>query len=126
MSNQTKKNSEGFLSSLIGEKTPSKKAGLTYTVSALAIFGVSFLLLLFPLPQEGEFFLYLNYLAAPIAFFFDGVLVFFLHEILCKSFYKRTKMPLEILSYCDTFAGRLAFLDGVKQLIFRVFGAIWL
>ena len=93
MSNQTKKNSEGFLSSLIGEKTPSKTAGLTYTVSALAIFGVSFLLLLFPLPQEGEFFLYLNYLAAPIAFFLTGFWYFSYTKSSLKAFIKEQKCP---------------------------------
>lgn len=63
---------EGFLSSLIGEKTPSKRAGLTYTVAALAIFAVSFLFLFLP-ATEGEtpeWKLYLNFLGAPLAFLF--------------------------------------------------------
>ncbi len=78
MANRKEKNSEGFLSSLIGERTAAKTAGLTYTVAALAMFGVSFLFLFLP-RAEGEtpqWLLYLNFLAAPIAFSLTGVWYF--------------------------------------------------
>ncbi len=57
------------MTSLIGERTPSKTAGLTYSVSVCVFFLVS---LVFPLVTAGaegtQWFLYANFLAAPIVF----------------------------------------------------------
>ena len=46
MKDRREQQNEGFLYSLVGERTHAKTAGLIYTVAALAIFGVSFLLLI--------------------------------------------------------------------------------
>ena len=42
MKNSSEQQNKGFLSSLIGERTHAKTAGLTYTVAALAIFSYNF------------------------------------------------------------------------------------
>lgn len=95
MSNYKNRNSEGFVSSLIGERTSAKTAGLTYTVAALVIFGVSFLLLMVMSVAQasGELMLYLNYLAAPIAFLLVGVWYFSYTKTTVKTFIKEQKCP---------------------------------
>ena len=72
------KNSDGFLSSLIGDKTHSKTAGLIYTVAALAIFAVSFLVSFFAVGEgeQPQWWLYLSFLVAPISFLIVGIWYF--------------------------------------------------
>lgn len=75
---RNEKENGGFISSLIGEKTPAKTAGLSYTVAALAIFAISFVFAFLPV-GEGEkpdWWLYLNFLAAPMAFLIVGIWYF--------------------------------------------------
>lgn len=88
-----RRQNEGFLASLIGERTQEKTAGLTYTVAALAIFGVSFLLLIvMSVAQASEkVILYLNYLAAPIAFLLVGVWYFAYTNTRVKDYAKAQK-----------------------------------
>ena len=94
MNNQRgQKNSEGFFASLIGEKTHAKTAGLSYTVAAFAIFAVSFIIGCFPV-GEGEtpqWWLYLSFLAAPMAFFIVGVWYFSYTKTSLISFVKEQK-----------------------------------
>lgn len=84
---------EGFLYSLIGERTHAKTAGLIYTVGALAIFGVSFILILLigslSLTKEAE--LYLGYLSSPLAFLLVAVCYFSYTETPVKAFVKEQK-----------------------------------
>ncbi len=66
---QDKRTQNGFLDSLIGERTPAKTSGLVYTVSACAFFFVSYVVSMFSQGEEKpQWFLYLTFLAAPIAF----------------------------------------------------------
>ena len=94
MKNQrNEKKKEGFLSSLVGEQTSAKTAGLSYTVAALAIFAVSLIIGFFPVP-EGEqpnWWLYVNFLAAPIAFLLVGVWYFSYTKTSVKSFLREQK-----------------------------------
>ena len=63
---------------MVGERTPAKTAGLSYTVAALAIFAISFVFAFLP-AYEGEqpdWWLYLNFLAAPMAFLIVGIWYF--------------------------------------------------
>ena len=78
MKNSSEQQNKGFLSSLIGERTHAKTAGLTYTVAALAIFCVSFFLIILisASAMSENTSLYLNYLAAPIAFLLVGAWYF--------------------------------------------------
>lgn len=91
--NSNEKRNNSLLSSLIGERTPAKTAGLTYTVAALAIFAVSFLFVFLPV-TEGKtptWRLYLNFLAAPIAFLIVVLWYFFYTKTPVKAFVKEQK-----------------------------------
>ncbi len=99
MQNRNQKQSGG-LSSFIGEKTPSKTSGLTFTVAACAFFFVSLLLsLIMPTAKEGEslpqWALYLNFLAAPIAFALVVVWYFSYTKNSVKGFLKAQVCPLK-------------------------------
>ena len=90
MERKQKDKNEGFLSTLIGETTPSKRAGLTYTVAALAIFAVSFLFMFLP-ATEGktpDWKLYLNFLGAPFAFLLVTLWYFYYAKTPVKGFVK--------------------------------------
>ena len=79
MNNQRgQKNSGGFFASLIGEQTHAKTAGLSYTVAALAIFAVSFIIGCIPIGEgeQPQWWLYLGFLAAPTAFLIVGIWYF--------------------------------------------------
>lgn len=97
MKDRKQQQNEGFFSALIGEKTSAKTAGLTYTVAALAIFAVSFVLAFFaPLEvEEGypDWWLYVSFLASPIAFLLVGVWYFSYAQTSIKSFIKEQKCP---------------------------------
>ncbi len=92
MQNQNpQKRGENF--SLIGEKTPQKISGLAYTVSACFFFLVAFLIGAFA--GEGasadpspDWYLYLGYLAAPIAFALLAVWYFAYTKTSVASFVK--------------------------------------
>ena len=70
-------NKKGLLTSLIGEATPAKASGLTYSLAAIlsVVFAFAFLLAitLFGLAKEGyensEWYLYCSYLLTPLTFF---------------------------------------------------------
>ncbi len=58
-----------MISSIIGRTTPSKRAGVIYSMLAVAFFGVSFLLGLFAQGETSpQWYVYLTFSAAPIAF----------------------------------------------------------
>ncbi len=90
---KNEKQNEGLLSSLIGERTSAKTAGLTYTVAALAMLAVSFFFLLLPTTegQTPQWKLYLNFLAAPLAFLFVGIWYFAYTKTSFKEFVKEQK-----------------------------------
>ncbi len=88
-----KNQKRGFFTPLIGEKTSSKTAGLTYTAAVCAFLLVSFFVLLFPV-GEGElpqWYLYVNFLAAPVAFAAVIVWYFRYTKTTVKSFVKEQK-----------------------------------
>lgn len=98
MNSYKNRNSEGFVSSLIGERTPAKTAGLVYTVSALAIFALSFVLsfaLMFSPAEEGtpQWLLYAQFLAVPVSFLFVLPLYFSYTKTPVKAFVKEQKCP---------------------------------
>ena len=97
MDKNRKEQNEGFLASLIGERTPAKTAGLTYTAAALAIFAVSLLLviLISVLPMGEDCRLYLIYLASPIAFLLVGVWYFTYTKTPVKVFVKEQKCSVK-------------------------------
>lgn len=88
-----KNQKQGFFAPLIGEKTPSKTAGLTYTVAVCAFLIVSFFVLLLPV-GEGElpqWYLYANFLAAPVAFVAVTIWYFGYTKTTVKDFVKEQK-----------------------------------
>lgn len=94
MKNQrNEKKKEGLISSLVGERTSAKTAGLSYTVAALAIFAVSLIIGFFPVPEgeQPDWWLYVNFLAAPVAFLLVGVWYFSYTKTSLKSFVKEQK-----------------------------------
>ena len=95
MKNRREQQNEGFIASLLGERTHSKTAGLVYTVGARAIFGVSFILVLListlSLTKDGE--LYLGYLSSPLAFLLVGAWYFSYTKTPVKTFVKEQKCP---------------------------------
>ena len=93
MKNSSEQQNKGFLSSLIGERTHAKTAGLTYTVAALAIFCVSFFLIILisASAMSENTSLYLNYLAAPIAFLLVGAWYFSYTKTSVKGFVQGQK-----------------------------------
>ncbi len=89
MSNNKKDKQEGIFSSLIGEKTPSKTSGLVYTVAACTFFFVSLLVSMLPVGEERpDCFLYVSFLAAPVAFLLVGVWYFSYTKHSFKQFVK--------------------------------------
>lgn len=127
MGNRQEKNSDGFFASLIGERTTAKTAGLIYTIAALAIFGVSFCFLFLPGGQEEipQWRLYLNYLAAPIAFLLAGFWYFSYTKTPFKSFIKEQSCPVKyylvaIVLQVGLFS--LAELNGVFLKFLERFG----
>ena len=94
MNNQrNRKNSEGFFSSLIGERTRAKTAGLIYTVAALAIFAVALIIGFIPVGEgeQPQWWLYLSFLAAPVAFLIVGIWYFSYTETSPLAFIKEQK-----------------------------------
>ena len=97
MKNQKKQQNEGFFSSLIGDRTSSKTAGLTYTVAALAMFAVSFVLSCIilganiPEGENPDWVLYAQYLAVPFSFLFVGYWYFSYTKTPVKQFVKEQK-----------------------------------
>ncbi len=67
MQKKDEEQSKGIIASLIGAQTPSKRAGVLYSLVALAFLGVSFLVALIPKGND-TLTLYFGYLAAPVAF----------------------------------------------------------
>ncbi len=69
MQKKDNEQSQGFIGSLVGEWTPSKRAGVLYTLLTVAFVVASFLLSCIPRgEEEPQWFLYCGYLAAPAAF----------------------------------------------------------
>ncbi len=89
-----KNQKRGYLSSLIGEKTPSKIAGLTYSAAVCVFLAVSFVVALFA-GEIGEtkpqWYLYLSFLAAPIAFALTVAWYFSYTKTSVKAFVKEQK-----------------------------------
>ncbi len=85
MNSQRPRQPNGFLSSLIGEETKDKRAGLLYSLSACAFFGASFFAMLFmgAIPSENGR-LYLNFLVPQLAF-----------ALVCVWYFQRTKTPVK-------------------------------
>ena len=81
------KNQQGFLSSLIGQPTPEKHAGLTYSVAAIVILFLSLVYGCIP-ESAGVARTYLSFLVAPIAFLLLGIWYFWYTKGSVKSFAK--------------------------------------
>jgi membrane protease YdiL (CAAX protease family) len=94
MAKNRNRQNEGFLNSLIKEKTPAKTAGLTYTVAAVVYFGAVFALslvlgfLLLSADETPDWFLYVNYLIAPVVFVIVGAWYFSYTKTPVKTFIK--------------------------------------
>ena len=77
MQNYETNKQRGFFPSLIGEPTPAKASGLTFTLATLAMVGVSFLFLMALVisglaakeeTASSDWYLYCSYLLTPFAF----------------------------------------------------------
>ncbi len=120
--NENPKQSGGF-STLIGEQTPSKIAGLTFTVSACVFFFASFLALTLageaasqtPAPN---WYLYLSYLVAPVGFMLTAAWYFYYTKEPIKEFVKEQK--------CAPKYYLLAFLLQVGLLCLSELNALFL
>ncbi len=91
-----KNQQQGYFSSLIGEKAPSKTAGLTYTVSVCAFFLLS-LVVTIVLAGVGEskpnWYLYVSFLVAPVAFLLTAIWYFSYTKTPVKGFLQAQKCP---------------------------------
>ncbi|MBQ9113340.1 MAG: CPBP family intramembrane metalloprotease [Clostridia bacterium] len=89
---RNEKNQQGFLSRLIGEPTPEKNAGLTYSVAAIVILFLS--LVYGCIPKSADTVrAYLSFMVAPIAFLFIGVWYFCYTKTSFKTFVKAQNCP---------------------------------
>ncbi len=90
-----KKEKQRGFSSLIGEKTPAKIAGLCYSAAACAFFALSIVILFCSLAVgEGEtpqWYLYVSFSAAPVAFSLVAAWYFFYTGTPVKKFFKEQK-----------------------------------
>ncbi len=90
---------QGIITALIGEKTPSKISGLTYTLSAFVFFLVAIAFSIpmaaaaFFLSEEGaaELSAYCSFLAAPVAFALMAVWYFSFTKTSVRGFFKEQK-----------------------------------
>ncbi len=109
MSNKNNDNkSQGCLSTVIGKDTPSKRAGLTYTALAVALLLVSLVFSMIPRDVDApkpQWFIYLSFLAAPVAFLAATVWYFsytktpvkkFLKERVCHPKYYLVALLLQV------------------------------
>lgn len=126
MSNKRKVQKD-ITASLVGESAPTKTAGLIYTVAALAVFGVSFLLAFFLPPEEESpnWWRYLNFLAAPIAFLLVGVWYFSYTKKSLKELVLEQKCPakyylIAVLLQIGLFA--MSELNGLFLEFLKKFG----
>ncbi len=86
-----RKNKQGYFDSLIGEKTPSKTAGLTYTVAVCVFFLISIVVSFCSVGiGEGkpQWYLYVSFLAAPVVFLMTAIWYFSYTKTPIKSFVK--------------------------------------
>ncbi len=111
---------QGFLSALIGEPTPSKRAGLVYSFYALAFFGVA---LLFGMLPKGEgtpqWYLYGSFLVAPIAFAIVIAWYFSFTKTSVKGFLKGQKCHPKYYLLAFTLQLGLLSLGEVNVLVLK-------
>ncbi len=89
MSNPNQGQSNDVSSPLLGERTPAKLSGLSYTVLALVFFALSVVFTLcFGANTEGQAALYGAFLLAPVAFALTAQWYFALTKTSVKSFFK--------------------------------------
>ncbi len=84
------KTEQGFLDSLIGERTPEKHAGLTYSVAAVVILCLSLFYAFIP-EKATSVRLYAAFLLTPIAFLLMGIWYFINTKTSVKSFFAAQK-----------------------------------
>ncbi len=123
MQKNDKQQPQGFIYSLIGEPTPSKRAGLLYSLLAFVFFGVSFLLSMLPSGDgSAQWYRYLVFLASPTAFLLVGAWYFsntkegikdFLKSQTCrpKYYFLALTMQLGLLSLGEANGLFLEFLE---------------
>ena len=81
------KNQQGFLSSLVGDPTPEKQAGLTYSMAAIVILFLSLVYGCIP-ESAGTARVYLSFMVAPVAFLLLGAWYFIYTKRSVKAFAK--------------------------------------
>ncbi len=84
---------QGTIATLIGERTPAKTAGCVYSAVAIYFAMVSFFALLIPMEEDSQLFLYVNFLAAPVAFACTAIWYFSYTKHSVKGFVKEQKCP---------------------------------
>lgn len=86
--NHKNQRQNGVLSSLVGEHTPAKRGGLSYSGLALCYLFVSFLFLLAVGEKKGEWVTYASYLATSLSFLLAVVWYFSYTKTKVKDFFK--------------------------------------
>ncbi len=81
----------GTIATLIGERTHAKTAGCAYSAVAIYFAMVTFFALLIPTNEESQLFLYVNFLAAPVAFLCTAAWYFSYTKNSVKTFVKEQK-----------------------------------
>ncbi len=114
---------KGFIEALMGEPTPSKRAGLLYSLLAFVFFGVSLLLSMLPSGEDGaQWYLYCVYLAAPCAFAILVVWYFSRAEGGFKGFIKEQKCPSKYYLLAITMQLGLFSLGELNGLFLKLLG----
>ncbi len=85
----------GLVASLIGEKTPTKTSGVSYSLLACAFFVAALLIGFFPRDKAPQVYLYLSYLAAPAAFAVVAIWYFRSEKLSVKAFVKEQACPIK-------------------------------
>ncbi len=116
------KQPKGFIEALMGEPTPSKRAGLLYSLLAFVFFGVSLLLSMLQGDDTAQWYLYCAYLAAPCAFAILAVWYFSRAEGGFKGFLKEQKCSPKYYLLAITMQLGLFSLGELNVLFLKLLG----
>ncbi len=123
MQNGNGKQPQGVLSALIGEETPAKRAGLSYTLFAFAYVGVAFLFLLLPVGEDKpDWYLYCTFLVSPAAFLLVIGWYFSFTKTSFKVFFKEQRCHPKYYLLAFTLQLGLLSLGELNGLFLKLLG----
>ncbi len=113
------------LTALIGEPTPSKRAGLLYSLAAFAFFGVALLFSMLPTGEETpDWYLYCSFLAAPLAFLIVVFWYFSSNKFSVKGFLKGQRCSAKYYLVAILMQFGLLSLGELNGLFLKLLGKL--